>query len=111
MAPPASVDANGEALRAADAWGVRLLSGALDDGERTVTGKFTGVRHTAGEKSRQQVGVQRGGSVALAHGLLLEAVDCIWQARDLIDDDEARAVLSRHAEDLTRFADRLPRPG
>lgn len=90
---------------------MRLLSGALDDGERTVTRKFTEVMHTAEEKRRQQVGAQRGGSVALAHGLLLEAVDAIWQARELIDDDEARAVLSQQAEDLTRFAELLPRPG
>lgn len=93
---------------------MRLLSGALDDGEWTVTGKFTGVGPTAeqkGPQGRQEIGARRGGSVALAHGLLMEAADGIWQARDLIDDDEARAVLSRHAEDLTRFADFLPRPG
>ena len=45
---------------------------------------------------------------ALARGLLLEAADVITQASELISDNDASVVLSRHADELTRIATHLP---
>ena len=57
----------------------------------------------------QQAGAERSDPNALARALLLEAVDAIGQAKELLGDDEAGEILSRHALDLSRLASRLSR--
>ena len=52
---------------------------------------------------------RQGEHMVLARGLLLEAVDCIGSASLLIGDDEARAPLTRCAEELHRVAGGLAR--
>ena len=43
---------------------------------------------------------------ALAHALVLEAVDCLSGASALVDDGRSRA-LRRHTEELTALAEQL----
>ena len=59
-------------------------------------------RETRDRRAHVSPGQHRDGVV---QGLLLEAVDGIRQASDLIVDAEARGALKAHADDVARFAD------
>jgi hypothetical protein len=61
-----------------------------------------------GDVRPQDGGDRRSPEEQLAHALLLEAVDCISQARDLLAGDEARAALSGCADALVEIVRRLP---
>lgn len=47
---------------------------------------------------------EHGAREALAHALLLEAVDCIRQAGQLVRDQDAGTALSAQADGLERLA-------
>jgi hypothetical protein len=60
----------------------------------------------SGEGGHPVVGDERGVE-ELAHALVLEGVDCINQASDLLGDCEARTELKGHADALTEIGRRL----
>ncbi len=57
---------------------------------------------------RKRAGDETGGPDALAHRLLLEAVDCIAEASRLVTDERVSATLSGRAQELEQLARGLP---
>lgn len=47
----------------------------------------------------------RGDQEALAHGLLLESIEGLKLASELVADQQARASLRRHVDELTALLD------
>jgi hypothetical protein len=60
-----------------------------------------------GDVRPQDGGDRRSPEEQLAHALLLEAVDCISQARELLAGDEVRAALSGYADALVEIVRRV----
>lgn len=61
----------------------------------------------AGEGTGGAAGGERDRRHAVARGLLAEAVDCIAQASHVIGDQDTRATLRRHADELAKLAEQL----